>query len=114
MVRIRRVASTTVLLAVAAASLSACNTAALSKQELVVYFTPGTTSSQKLAALHNCAHVTPEATPEAVSKSTLVSNQVGDIRFRIDHADDKQVSILEDCLHKQVGIEGVDIPDYTD
>jgi hypothetical protein len=95
-------------------SLAGCNTSAFTKQELVVYFQPGTTQAQKLTALHNCEHATPEAVPEPVDTSSVAADQVGDIRFRIDHANDKEVSILEDCLHKQVGIQGVDIPDLTD
>jgi hypothetical protein len=110
----RRLVATCVLAATGMAALSGCNTSALTKQELVVYFQPGTTTAQKLTALHNCRHATPEAVAEPVQKSSLVSDRIGDIRFRIDHADDKQVSLLENCLHRQVGIQGVQIPDLTD
>jgi hypothetical protein len=114
MVLTRRLVATCLLAGTAMAALSGCNTSALTKQELVVYFQPGTTTAQKLTALNNCKHSTPAAVAEPIDHSGLPSDQIGDIRFRIDHADDKQVSVLEDCLHKQVGIEGVQIPDLTD
>jgi hypothetical protein len=113
-VRARRLIATSLLAGTAFATLSGCNTSALTKQELVVYFQPGTTAAQKLTALHNCEHATPAAVAEPVDKSALAADQVGDIRFRIDHADDKQVSLLENCFSKQVGIQGVNIPDLTD
>lgn len=111
---IRRFVATSLLAGTVLAALSGCNTSALSKQELVVYFQPGTTAAQKLTALHHCEHVTPAAVAEPVDRSSLAADQVGDIRFRIDHADDKQLSLLEDCFSHQVGIQGVDIPDLTD
>jgi hypothetical protein len=113
-VLIRRSIATCILAGTAMAALSSCNTSALTKQELVVYFQPGTTTAQKLTALNNCKHATPEAVAERVDRTNLPSDQIGDIRFRIDHADDKQVSLLENCLHKQIGIQGVQIPDLTD
>jgi hypothetical protein len=113
-VHIRQLVATSVLTGTLLAALSACNTSALTKQELVVYFQPGTTTAQKLTALRNCRHATPAAVAEPVDKSSLVSDQIGDIRFRIDHADDQQVSVLENCLHRQIGIQGVQIPDLTD
>jgi hypothetical protein len=95
-------------------ALSGCNTSALTKQELVVYFQPGTTTAQKLTALHNCRHATSAAVAEPVDHSGLPSDQIGDIRFRTDHADDRQLAVLENCLHRQVGIQGVLVPDLTD
>jgi hypothetical protein len=110
----RRLVATCILSGTIMAALSGCNTSALTKVELVVYFQPGTTTAQKLTALNNCKHSTPAAVDEPVDHSGLPSDQIGDIRFRIDHADDKQVSELENCLHKQIGIQGVQIPDLTD
>ena len=111
---IRRLVATCILAGTTMSALSGCNTSALTKQELVVYFQPGTTTAQKLTALDNCKHATPEAVAEPIDHSGLPSDQIGDIRFRIDHADDKQLSLLENCLHKQIGIQGVQIPDLTD
>jgi hypothetical protein len=90
-----------------------CNSSALSKQELVVYFAQDAPMTDHTAALRACAHVTPEATPEPMATSSLPSNSVGDIRFRIDHANDKDVALLTECLAKQPGVKGVDVPDLT-
>jgi hypothetical protein len=90
-----------------------CNSSALSKQELVVYFSQGAPMAEHTAALRACAHATPDATPEPISTSSLPSNSVGDIRFRIDHANDKEVALLTECLAKQPGVKGVDVPDLT-
>jgi hypothetical protein len=109
----RRTAGAGLLLGVALA-VSGCNTSALTKQELVVDFGPNATYAQRLATLHACEHVTPAAKPEQVSHDKFVSDQVSDIRFRIDHADDHEVAQLETCLGKQPGVVGVEIPDLTD
>jgi hypothetical protein len=92
---------------------AACNTSALSKQELVVYFNQGAPMADHAAALQACAHATPDATPEPISTSSLPSNAVGDVRFRIDHANDREVALLTECLAKQPGVRGVDVPDLT-
>lgn len=96
------------------AVLSGCNTSALTKREVVVYFKPSAPTSDQAAALKACAHASPEAIPEPIIKSNLVSDSVGDVRFRVDHADDKQLAILTECLNRQPGVEGWDIPDLTD
>jgi hypothetical protein len=94
--------------------LSGCNDSALSKRELVFYFTPTATQAEHQAALRACAHVTAEATPEPFTTSGPAADQVGDVRFRIDHADDKAIAQLENCMDKQPGMAGVDQPDLTD
>jgi hypothetical protein len=96
------------------AALSGCNDSALTKVELVVYFQPNAPLSDHAAALKACGHVSPEAVPEPIVKSRLASDAVGDVRFRIDHADDRQIALLTECLNKQPGVEGVDTPDLTD
>lgn len=101
-------------LTVVALVVTGCNDSALTKQELVVTFSQGAPQSAHLAALRACAHVTPAATPEPYQVSKLASDNVGNVRFRIDHADDKQVATLEDCLSRQPDVEGVYVPDYTD
>jgi hypothetical protein len=93
--------------------MAGCNASALSKQELVVYFNQDAPAADHTAALRACAHATPDATPEPITTSSLPSNAVGDVRFRIDHADDKQVALLTECLAKQPGVKGFDIPDLT-
>lgn len=102
------------LAVVALVTVSGCNTSALTKRELVVYFSQDSSAAQHDAALKACGHVTPEATPEPFRTSTLPADNVGDVRFRIDHADDKALATLENCLNKQPGVKGAEIPDLTD
>lgn len=109
---LRRTAPVLALAAVGLAA-SACNTAALTKQELVVDFTQNATTAQRLAALHACAHVTPETVPEPVTRDKLVSDQVSDVRFRTDHASDKDIAELEACLDRQPDVAGFETPDLT-
>lgn len=90
-----------------------CNTSSLSKVELVVYFNQDASAADHTAALQACGHATPAATPEPIVSSSLPSNAVGDVRFRIDHANDKQIALLTECLAKQPGVTGVDVPDLT-
>ncbi|HEX3897531.1 MAG TPA: hypothetical protein VHW74_00045 [Mycobacteriales bacterium] len=94
--------------------LAGCNTSALTKRELVFYFSPNATQAQHQAALDACKDVTPEAVPEPFDTTGPTADLVGDVRFRIDHADDKAIAEVEDCMNKQPGIAGVDIPDLTD
>jgi hypothetical protein len=98
----------------AVVSLSGCNTSALEKQELEVVFTDNATQAQHVQALDACAHATPLATPEPFATSALPSDNVGDVRFRTDHANDKAIALLEACLQKQPGVKGFNVPDLTD
>jgi hypothetical protein len=110
---VRRLTAAAVV-AVAVALVGGCNSSALTKREVVVYFTPNAPISDHAAALKACAHATPAAIPEPIVKSNLVSDSVGDVRFRVDHADDRQLAILTECLNRQPGVEGWDVPDLTD
>jgi hypothetical protein len=98
---------------ITALGATGCNSSALSKQELVVYFNHSAPASERTDALRACAHVTPQATPEPIATSSLPSNAVGDVRFRIDHANDQALALLTECLSKQPGVSGVDVPDLT-
>ena len=98
----------------ATALLTGCNTSALTKQELVVYFDDNASQADHVNALHACGHVAPNVNPEPIINSTLPANRVGDVRFRIDHADDKSIALLTECLDKQPGVKGFNIPDLTD
>src|SRR5262249_11943909 len=94
---------------IAASSLllvSGCNTSSLTKRELVVYFNQNTTVAQQKSALNACSHVTPEATAEPFQTGSLVADNVGNVRYRIDHANDKAVAELENCLNRQAGVAG--------
>jgi hypothetical protein len=99
---------------VGAAALAGCNDASLTKTEMVVYFTQNAPESDHVAALKACSHVTPETVAEPLVHGTLASDNVGDVRFRIDHANDKELAELTECLNNQPGVAGVDTPDLTD
>jgi hypothetical protein len=94
--------------------VSGCNSAALTKVEMVVYFQQNAPASDHAAALKACSHAAPNVTPEPLEPGNLASDAVGDVRFRIDHANDKDLALLTECLNKQPGVAGVDIPDLTD
>jgi hypothetical protein len=87
-------------------TISGCNTSSLTKRELVVYFAQNATVAQQKAALAACSHVTTQATPEPFDPGSLPADSVGDVRYRIDHADDRSVALLENCLHHQPGVTG--------
>jgi hypothetical protein len=96
------------LVAVAA---SGCNWGSLSKRELVVDFAPSATTAQRAAVLQACGHVSPEAKPEPFTTAGPAANQVSNVRFRIDHANDRDIAHLETCLGRQPGVRGDHIPD---
>lgn len=106
----RRLALVVPALAVGVAA-AGCNTDALTKRELVVRFADDATQAQHRAALEACADASPQASPEPFSTSGPASNRVGDVRFRIDHANDRDIAQLESCLGKQPAVIGFDIPD---
>lgn len=95
------------------ASISGCNTTTLSKQEMVVHFQPGATEAEHAAVLAACGHVTPETIPEPLETSSLVSNNVSNVRFRTDHANDHDLALLTECINKQPGVAGVETPDLS-
>jgi hypothetical protein len=113
-VHLKRAVATATVVGAGLAVLTGCNDSALTKRELVVYFSENAPASQHLAVLKACAHATPAAVPEPVITSKYVSDSVGDVRFRVDHASDKQLATLYSCLERQPGVRGVDIPDLTD
>jgi hypothetical protein len=109
---IRRVVSAGIAVG-ALLGVSACNTSALSKREAVVYFSDNAPESDHQAVLTACGHVSPHVVPEPIQSSSLASNQVGNVRFRIDHANDHDLGQLMICLNKQPDVKGFDIPDLT-
>lgn len=111
---VRRGAAVTVMAVVATLTVTGCNASAFTKRELVVYFNPNAPLADHAHVLTACGNATSGATPEPTTTSTKPSQVASDIRFRIDHANDKQLSILESCLQRQPGVVGVDIPDVAD
>ena len=81
---------------------------------MVVYFTPERPAVGPHGGAEGVRACRAERHPEPIVKSDLASDAVGDVRFRIDHADDKDIALLTECLNKQPGVVGVDIPDLTD
>ena len=95
-----------------AASLAGCNNANLSRRELVVHFDQSATAAEHDAARTACATAAPHASPEpAPSASTRGVSPAYDVRFRVDHASDRDLNQLSQCLRKQRGVVGIDIPD---
>lgn len=77
----------------------------------MVSFRAGTPRSVRLHARKACAHVVPTATPEPMPTSTLKSDQVYGVRFRVAKASDNDLSRLQNCLVKQHAVREVDLPD---
>lgn len=98
---------------VAIGCISGCNTTALSKQEMVAHFAPTAPQADHSSALAACGHVSPRITPEPMTTSRLPSDHVGNVRFRTDHADDRDLALLTECLNRQPGVAYVEIPDPT-
>lgn len=97
-----------------ALAVSGCNASAFTKRELVVDFTQNATQAEHKAALDACAHVDAKASPEPFSTTGPAADTVGNVRFRIDHADDKDIATVESCFENKPGVAGFDIPDLTD
>ena len=102
----------TALLSVGGLLLAGCNNANLSRREAVVHFDQSATAADHRAARVACADSAPHVSPEpAPSASTRGVSPAYDVRFRIDHASDRDLNQLDQCLMHQHGVLGVDIPD---
>lgn len=97
--------------AMVVAAGAACTSSTLTKRELVVYFATTATQQTHRAALAACTGVAPHTTPEPMLSGGKAANRVGNVRFRIDRADDHDLSVLLACLHRQPGVVGYTIPD---
>jgi hypothetical protein len=86
--------------------LTGCNSVALSRRELVVVFQSSATDAQHAAALQACTGVAARTSPEPILPSTHRVARTADVRFRIDHADDRDIAQLEACLGRQPGVLG--------
>lgn len=93
-------------------SLAGCNNANLTRRELVVHFDSSATAADHDAARTACATAAPHASPEpAPSASARGVSPAYDVRFRVDHASDRDINQLAQCLRRQRGVLGIDIPD---
>jgi len=92
--------------------LAGCNNANLTRREAVVHFDQSATQADHNAARTACATAAPHASPEpAPSASTRGVSPPYDVRFRVDHASDRDLNQLAQCLRHQRGVVGIDIPD---
>ncbi len=82
----------------------------LRQRELVVKFDPGATPQQHRAARAACAGI-PNTSPEPIGPGTLKSSRLNDVRFRIDNASYRELARLTECLNRQPGVRGIDIPE---
>jgi hypothetical protein len=85
-------------------AVSGCNNAY--RRELVVVFEPDATPEMHAATLKACTGVAPHTSPEPIVPSSYAAGRLSDVRFRIDHANDRDIAQLETCLGKQPGVRG--------
>jgi hypothetical protein len=92
--------------------LAGCNNANLSRRELVVHFTPDATRADHDNARSACTSAAPHASPEPAPAPTSHGvDPAYDVRFRVDHASDRDLNQLVQCLRRQHGVLGFDLPD---
>lgn len=99
------------MLVLAAALASGCAgfNKAFGQREAVVHFQPGTPEAVRAQVRSACSHL-PRAVPEPLPTDNKASDELNDVRYRIDKASDRQVIALENCLGKFRSVQGVDIP----
>ena len=100
------------LTAVLVVTLAGCNPA-ISRRELVVVFDQSATPAQHASVLQTCAQAAPRTSPEPLGSSSTAAGRVNDVRFRVDHADDRDLNQLLQCLLKQPGVTGYRLPDAS-
>jgi hypothetical protein len=89
-----------------------CNNPNLFRRELVVHFGASATHADHEAARTACATVAPHASPEPMPSAPPPGVAPGnDVRFRVDHASDRDINQLLQCLRRQRGVVGFDLPD---
>ena len=100
----RRDVQRTVAVLACLVALAGCRNAY--RRELVVVFAPTATAAQHAAALQACTGAAPNTSPEPISPSSFSSAQESNVRFRIDHANDHDIALLQACLGRQPGVMG--------
>ena len=110
--RLRAGAGLLVTLCFLGAALSGCNKAAFNRRELVVHFAATATPAQHDDARSACADAAPHASPEPAPSATAAqAAPANDVRFRVDGASDRDINQLLQCLRKQQGVVGFELPD---
>lgn len=94
---------------VAALALVSTRLGSLVQREAVVAFSRTATPAQHRAARAACSGL-PNIVTEPPPRNTLRASQLNDVRFRVEKADDAELARLFDCLRRQPGVIGVDIP----
>ena len=88
--------------------LSGCNTSALTEREIVINFNDSTTQATRIADRQACLHPAPNvsAEPLPAASDKFVSDQINDVRYRVDHANDNEISKLYACFENKPGVLG--------
>src|SRR3954453_9411741 len=76
------------------------------RRELVVVFAADATPAMHAAALRACTGAAPNTSPEPIVASSFAASRASDVRFRIDHANDRDIAHLQACLSRQPGVLG--------
>lgn len=97
------------ILLIALAGIAGCGQYGV-QREVVVTFKPSATPAQHDAARAACTGVVTRSTPVPKPTSTLRSVQLADVRFRVDSANDAELAQLYDCLRRQPGVLGINLP----
>jgi len=109
--RVRRAAAALVAVGLGVGAAS-CNNPNLTRRELVVHFAPSATTAQHDHARATCASAAPHASAEPAPSATSQGVAPGnDVRFRVDNASDRDLNQLLQCLRRQPGVVGFDLPD---
>src|SRR4051794_21953577 len=94
-----------VLVLLLGAVVGGCNNGNLTRRELVVHFDPSATAADHAAARTACADAAPHASPlPAPSPSSRGVQPANDVRFRVDHASDRDLNQLLQCLRAHRGV----------
>jgi len=89
-----------------------CNNPNLTRRELVVHFGPSADAGAHASARTACATAAPHASPEPIpSVAPTGVAPPNYVRFRVDHASDRDLNKLLQCLRHQPGVVGFDLPD---
>lgn len=111
---VRRAAGVVLAVVLMASAVTGCGAygARLRQRELVVHFDPRATPAQHLAARDACTGI-PHTSPEPLVSPASRVSRFTDVRFRIDDASQRELARLTQCLGRQPGVRGVDIPETT-
>jgi hypothetical protein len=90
--------------------LTSCRTTVTLNREVVVVFKPGTTEADRDRVRAECADASPHASPVPQGPGTLKSSRLNNVRFRVDKADDTELTKLYNCLTKDPAVRGVSLP----